>query len=48
MNHLSEDGTDHGPMFGIKKGSTKFRFGGRRWYHPHDGVEDTSGAVHER
>ena len=29
MYHLGEDGTDNDPIFGIKKLSTKFSFGGR-------------------
>ena len=29
MAHIGEDGTDHGTLFGILKGSTKFIFEGR-------------------
>lgn len=44
MGHLSEDVTDNGPLFVIKKGSTNFGFGGIVYNHHHDGAEDMNVA----
>ena len=46
MDHLGKNVTDNGLLFGIKKCSIKFSFGGRRWYHRHDGSDYVNGVIH--
>ena len=46
MDHISEDDTDPGLLFGIKKSSIKLSFVGRGYNHTIDRSEDINGAIH--